>query len=278
MSKMSSIGALDDGMDTSVQGIEMSDINDGDILARTRENVNPNGLFQFVYIPEDGSEQVTSDWVDQEHKKKLTRVWVDGVKSAIIGRAQAKIMAAKEAAEEARAKAIRDEQFADPPSDAGMGTQIVVESRKQPAAVPGKVQVGGASDPSEYVEDQLEIARERLRAAEQAQQDITREVLTARRDYEKWKTLAGALSGVGGDSGVSVAQADQPGSVRSDNPMQQIARHGNGGQQLRNTRGQHDGGGSNSVPGGKPADQVWGRRQPDNGHNTLWTPGTGYAP
>jgi hypothetical protein len=188
--------------DTAVPGIEMSDLNDGDILARTRENVNPNGQFQFVYIPEDGSENVTSDWVDQEHKKKLTRMWIDGVKSAIVGRAQSKIQEANAKREEERAKRIRDEQFEDAPvhipaSATGAKAAPVLDARKQPAPQPAKVQVGDSADPSEYVQDQLEMARENLRALEVAQQDIVRSVISARRDYEKWKALASALSGVG---------------------------------------------------------------------------------
>jgi len=47
----------------------------------------------------------------------------------------------------------------------------------------------------------LETARERLRAAEEMQKDVMREVLTARRDYEKWKALATALGGVDADAG-----------------------------------------------------------------------------
>jgi hypothetical protein len=197
--------------DTSVPGVEMSDLNDGDILARTRENVNPNGLFQFVYIPDDGSEHVTSDWVDQEHKKKLTRQWVDGVKSAIISRAQAKISAAKEAAEEARAKQIRDEQFAEPAPIQSARSQ---DSRERPFVGglgaprqetsyqnPGNQNSLQAADPASYVEDQLDLARERLRSAEQMQSDLMREVLNARRDYDKWKALSAALGGIGDGPG-----------------------------------------------------------------------------
>lgn len=198
--------------DTSVPGIEMSDLNDGDILARTRENVNPNGLFQFVYIPDDGSDPITSDWVDQEHKKKLTRNWVDGVKQAIIGRAQAGLEAAREKQLEERARRIKEEQMADagditPVAPAavqqvvrGQQPPIVLQVHRSPALEP--------SDPSAYVEDQLDAARERLKAAEIMQQNVMREVITARRDYEKWKALASALSGVGdSDTGSSLVQS-----------------------------------------------------------------------
>lgn len=207
---MSKLGGTTDGKDraaleafvamgdTSVPGIEMSDINDGDILARTRENVNPNGLFQFIYSPDDGSDAITSDWVDQEHKKKLTRAWVDGVKSAIIGRAQSKLDEANAAREEERAKRIRDEQLAEPVPTRQILREAVPAG---PIVSPGlhvKTQSRvPSSDPSAYVEDQLETARERLRAAEEMQKDVMREVLTARRDYEKWKALAAALGGVG---------------------------------------------------------------------------------
>lgn len=211
MSKIGNIGTLNDGVDTSVPGIEMVDLNDGDILARTSENVNPNGLFQFVWTPGDGSTPITSDWVDQEHKKKLTRVWVDGVKSAIIGRAQAKIQDAKDAAEEARAKKIRDEQFADPLPVVGRDTASVSKQQHTGAANPAQhaayIQVASPMEspapvnPADYIQDQLEIARERLRAAEAAQQDIIREVLNARRDYERWKALSSAIDGIDGSTG-----------------------------------------------------------------------------
>ena len=213
--------------DTSVPGVEMSDLNDGDILARTRENVNPNGLFQFVYIPDDGSENITSDWVDQEHKKKLVRQWVDGVKGNIIARANETINAAKEKAIEDRARAIRAEQFADE-QPVGYGIGENAKTRPTPTSVPAatrpEVQVRSpvqpSTDPTDYVGDQLELARERLKGAEMAQQDIVREVLSARRDYEKWKALAAALGGVGDDS-VSAGTNQQA---------------GDGGKILRDTR------------------------------------------
>jgi hypothetical protein len=190
--------------DTSVPNIEAADLNDGDILARTRENVNPNGLFQFVYIPDDGSENVTSDWIDQEHKKKVTRQWVDGVKAEIIGRAQRPIIEAREKAIEAKARRVRDEQLADKPSDSDRAvtdTKVQVDIPKSARPqVPVLQPVQHSTDPSDYVGDQLELARERLRGAEMAQQDIVREVLSARRDYDKWKALAAALSGVGDDA------------------------------------------------------------------------------
>jgi hypothetical protein len=182
--------------DTSVPGIEMSDLNDGDILTRTRENVNTNGQFQFVYIPESG-EPITSDWIGQDFKKKVLRGWVDGVKDALIGRGQAGLREAKEAAIEEKLKALQKEQLED---DETAVSEVVVsapsrqvvrqtDQRTDPPRLTAQ-----SSDPTSYVEDQLEITRERLRAAEQAQQDITREVLTARRDYEKWKILAAALN------------------------------------------------------------------------------------
>lgn len=200
--------------DTSVPNIEMSDLNDGDILARTRENVNPNGQFQFVYIPDDGTENVTSDWISQEHKKKVTRSWVDGVKSALISRATSKLSEAKEKALEERARRIRDEQFADDqPVGAATDESIKAEAPVGRPTVHGRrasipvVQPGLSTDPGDYVNDQLELARERLRGAEMAQQDIVREVLSARRDYDKWKALAAALGGVG-DDGVREQQQD----------------------------------------------------------------------
>jgi hypothetical protein len=211
--------------DTSVPGIEMSDLNDGDILSATRENVNPNGLFQFVYTGIDPP--ITSDWVDQEHKKKLTRQWVDGVKEQLIARATAGINEAKQKQLEERARRIRDEQFAEPVPAEPMVTRgsgavqprISVDTAN-PAehASPYKMAAAkgqtAASDPASYVEDQLEMTRERLRAAEEAQRDITREVVTARRDYEKWKALAAALDSTDDDDGDG-SPAEESAPVRS---------------------------------------------------------------
>lgn len=207
--------------DTSVPGVEMSDLNDGDILARTRENVNPNGLFQFVYIPDDGSENITSDWVDQEHKKKLVRQWVDGVKGNIIARANETINAAKEKAIEDRARAIRDEQFEAAPAGPALREAVRPNDPRAPAqSIPAR-SIVQSSDPTQYIEDQLETARERLRAAETMQQDVMREVLSTRRDYEKWKALAAALGGVGDNDSVSAGTSQQAGA---------------GGKILRDTR------------------------------------------
>lgn len=208
MSKLAQVGDLGDGVDTSVPGIEHSDLNDGDILARTRENVNPNGLFQWVYIPDDGSEHITSDWVDQEHKKKLTRQWVDGVKDAIISRSQEKIRAAREAALEERAKRIRDEQFADPEpvgrSDNRKHTQSDRLDYEENSQNPQGVQ---SSDPGEYISTQLAIAEKRLNYLKEQQNAIFKQVIDAESDYSRWSKLATAL-------GLRPADRPEPQSLR----------------------------------------------------------------
>ena len=198
--------------DTSVPGLEMSDLNDGDILSATRENVNPNGLFQFVYTAIDPP--IVSDWVDQEHKKKLTRQWVDGVKGQIIARAQAGIQEAKEKALEERAKKIRQEQMDEDTKQEETLVQPAASIRAPRQAAEPVRRASVSSDPGSYVEEQLEMTRERLRAAEEAQRDITREVLTARRDYDKWKALAAALGGVDGDDDDGEHGTEGPAPVR----------------------------------------------------------------
>jgi hypothetical protein len=190
--------------DTSVPGIEMSDLNDGDIMANTRERVNNAGQFQFVYIPPDGTDPIESDWIQQDFKKKVILGWCEGVKSAIIGRGQAGMAAANAAAMEAKLKAKREEDMTDEIGEA----QTVIAA---PAHIPRDVRPDRSSsqvsrgtapaiseDPTAYIGNQVEIARERLIAAEAAQQDIIREVLVARREYERWTKLALAL---GGNSG-----------------------------------------------------------------------------
>lgn len=190
--------------DTSVPGIEPSDLNDGDILARTRENVNPNGQFQFIYIPEDGTENITSDWISQEHKKKVTLSWVEGVKSAIIGRAQQGLRDANEKAAEERLKRIQREQMSDEETVAGSTTREVLRAAVQqsPVRTPDIRQQSksGVSDPTEYVSEQLQISAERLKSAEELLREYTKEVFLAKRDHAKWLSLRHALS-AGGESG-----------------------------------------------------------------------------
>jgi hypothetical protein len=181
--------------DTSVPGIEPSDLNDGDILARTRENVNPNGQFQFIYIPEDGSENIVSDWISQEHKKKVTLSWVEGVKAAIIGRAQAGLREANEKAAEERLKRIQREQMED------TGDAVEVAKGQSPSvarvsvrAVPISSRAASvSSDPTEYVRDQLGDAAERLKVAEELLREYTKEVFLAKKDFAKWQALSVAL-------------------------------------------------------------------------------------
>ena len=183
--------------DTAVPGIEPSDLNDGDILARTRENVNPNGQFQFIYIPEDGTENIVSDWISQEHKKKVTLSWVEGVKAAIIGRATAGLRSANEKAAEERLKKIQQEQM----EDTNDVAEIVVPTRtttRNKATMAGvsspAVRGGVTSDPVDYVTDQLGHAAERLKSAEELLREYTKEVFLAKRDHAKWLSLQHALS------------------------------------------------------------------------------------
>src|SRR5271165_3024605 len=155
--------------DTSVPGIEDSDINDGDIMANTRERVNNNGQFQFVYIPPDGSDPIESDWIQQDHKKKVILGWCEGVKGAIISRGQAGMAAANEAAMEAKLKKLQREQMGDmdeeetldaavPEAQKGTGSgRVSAPVSRAPVVAPRSAQ---GADPSAYVDDQLEIARE----------------------------------------------------------------------------------------------------------------------
>jgi hypothetical protein len=193
--------ALVSAGDTSVPGVEASDLNDGDILARTREEVKPDGQMRFVYATDDGTEPITSDWIQQDKKREQVWNWIAGVKDMILQRGAAKMQAANAAAQELRAKKLREEQMEDNDLDSDIPDDSPEPSpaaravgRTKPTPKPPVPQATVSADPTTYVEDQLELARERLRAAEEAQQDITREVLTARRDYDKWKTLAAALN------------------------------------------------------------------------------------
>ena len=193
--------ALVSAGDTSVPGVEASDLNDGDILARTREEVKPDGQMRFVYATDDGTEPITSDWIQQDKKREQVWNWIAGVKDMILQRGAAKMHAANAEAQELRAKKLREEQMEDDDLDSVVPDDSPAPSpaartvgRTKHTPKPPVPQATVSADPTTYVEDQLELARERLRAAEEAQQDITREVLTARRDYDKWKTLAAALN------------------------------------------------------------------------------------
>jgi hypothetical protein len=219
--------------DTSVPGVEASDINDGDIMANTRERVNGNGQFQFVYIPPDGSDPIESDWISQDHKKKVILGWCEGVKSAIISRGQAGMQAANEAALEAKLKAKREEDMnADTSAKLDAAVPAAQVARTQPAghaSKPATAHSASPSDPGAYVSEQLEIAQEQLNAAQAAQNDINREVIIARKAVEKWTTLARALGHSVGGSDVEQSQPAAPVVSRIHSSPNVSGRTGNTG-------------------------------------------------
>lgn len=204
MSKIGHTGALDDGNVASVPGIEPSDINDGDILARTRENKNSNGQFQFVYIPADGTDPIVSDWIGDDFRKKVLPGWVDGVKAAIIGRGQAAMKEANAKARAARLAVAEETVERDMPTE-DIVLPEPVGKRNGPAirqSQPVRNQPASHASPEEYIRSQLEESQARLEAAEEVQNDTIREVVAARVAVNKWSKLAKALAGdpVGSDS------------------------------------------------------------------------------
>lgn len=207
--------------DTSVPGIEISDINDGDILSRTRDELKGEAM-RFVYQPEDGSEPIVSDFFKQENRSKYAFQWLEGVKGALVSRAASKVQEAKDAAYALRAKQIRDEQFATP------ATEDLIHDDVETAGSSPVLRTGGDkvipkrnTSPDDYVGGQLEAARERLRAAEEAQQSIIREVLVARKDFEKWSVLASALAD--NNTPAALSGNGKPGVILSSRRAGQVA-------------------------------------------------------
>lgn len=190
---MAKIGAgeLDDGVDNSVPGIEASDLNDGDIIARTREEARGDGTFRFVYIPVDGTENIYSDYIQQDFKNKAIMGWLDGVKGQLIGRGMQKLEQARDRAKEERLATLRDlptEDIADTPAANGkpQHTAAAAQRRKHDSDTEGV-------DPGRYVNNQLDQARDRLAAAEEELERAREAVIKERAAFNKWQRLSDAL-------------------------------------------------------------------------------------
>lgn len=68
-------------------GVEPSDINDKDILEKTRQAKSANGSIQFKYKCEDGHE-IKSEWINPDQARKALIIWCDVVRQTVSSRAK----------------------------------------------------------------------------------------------------------------------------------------------------------------------------------------------
>jgi hypothetical protein len=129
--------------DTSVPAIQMSDLNDADVIAGTQQEVDPQGRVRFHYVMPDGS-PLESDWVMPDFVRKARLGWVEAVKQNIVAQASA--------ARDATQRHLRDKLM----------EESKLEISESPATVPMHVPAA-STDPVEHARACL------VRATEEAQ-------------------------------------------------------------------------------------------------------------
>lgn len=68
-------------------GVEPSDINDKDILEKTKQARNKQGSIQWKYTCEDGH-VIQSEWINPENARKAIMIWCDVVRNTVAARAK----------------------------------------------------------------------------------------------------------------------------------------------------------------------------------------------
>lgn len=68
-------------------GIEPSDVNDKDILERTRQTKNAHGSIQWKYVCDDGH-PIVSEWLHPDTMRKAIIIWCDVVRNTVSARAR----------------------------------------------------------------------------------------------------------------------------------------------------------------------------------------------
>lgn len=165
---------LADGMDTSVPAVQMSDINDGDLLNATRTVDVGNGYKFEITLPSGRvleSAPVGSDYP----KRDAIMQWLGAVRESIV----------EDSANAARAA--RDADLATPAAPGpslspqraagGLHQSISDFNSTYQSAVP-------ATDPVEYAKQQLRASLERLAALSSAEAEV-----------EKWQRVVDSLTG-----------------------------------------------------------------------------------
>jgi hypothetical protein len=165
---------LGDGMDTSVPAVQMSDVNDGDLLNATRTVEVGNGYRFEITLPSGRvleSAPVGSDYP----KRDAIMQWLGAVRESIVEDAANAARATRDAhLAESRARDLAQ------PSDHAVSRPRNAGVLERPTAQPEPA----IADPVEYAKQQLRIAVERLA-----------QLATAEQEVAKWQRVVRSLTG-----------------------------------------------------------------------------------
>jgi hypothetical protein len=163
--------------------VETSDINDGTILAKTKQRTQGQNV-QFTYELPSGR-VVNSEWISPENKKRALMNWLETIRPMIVDDIQALQAAKRKAADEARA--------AQPKPSPSMPADVV-EALKEVAARP-QAPAPAAVDPAQYAKEQMTLTGYEVEALTQQLEQITGELSAVKASHKKWTLIYNALSG-----------------------------------------------------------------------------------
>lgn len=159
---------LADGNVRGVPFVQLSDLNDGDLLAQTRTIDLGGGSYKFEITLPSGRPLESAAVSPDYSKRDATFQWLDAVKSACVGDAEQAANDAARAAREAEPLVI--------PSDEPV--------RSAPSANAASGHSSQSSDPIEYAKHQLRLALQRLA-----------DIASAEADVERWQKVVDSLTG-----------------------------------------------------------------------------------
>lgn len=81
-------------------GLEASDVNDQDILTKTRQLRNKQDHIQFKYVCDDGH-IIQSEWMSSDNARRGLMAWCDTVRRVLVDRAEALAREKRQKAQEA---------------------------------------------------------------------------------------------------------------------------------------------------------------------------------
>lgn len=162
-----------------VSGIEMSDLNDGDIINGTGQELSTDkSQFRFTYTLPSGR-VITSEWISSgADQRQLRRLWLESVKGQILADAQS--------AQEATMKQAREKQMA----STSLDVPVLV-----PKAVADLVpdDTPEFDDPKQLIVRRIIQAQERAERAEWEYNSALQSKNAAEAALKKWSKLLEAV-------------------------------------------------------------------------------------
>jgi hypothetical protein len=161
--------------------IESQDINDKDILERTRKESGQNGTFRLKYTLPNGQELI-SEWVRPENGKKALRNWVEYVRQAVPE--AVRTMAAEKGAA-ARREAL-DAMLAEPPAASTVPSREQDRDCKPEGLTP-------ESDPVHHAKNQVALLEAEVRHWSETVQTGEKHLKNAQDKLRKWNQIVASF-------------------------------------------------------------------------------------